>query len=347
MLDTRWRSLLLRKILPFICFSVFYTCGKKAPPMPPLSLKPQKIEKLELFQRGWNVIIIFDFPQTTISGLPIKKLSSIEVVWKFIRDFVSGSRVDILQSGQSKEIEGDEISKLIIGEKLFVPLKIEREWVEGTLFLAVRVKAGKEWSDLSEIVRVYIVEPPPKIVSLFWEIRKDGVYLEWVREDEGKIRIYKSTTTRFGKEIEVVSKDNFFLDRDVVDGGSYYYAVSRSIEKEREGVSFFVESDLSVTDRIIYKDIFPPSPPQVKAIYLGEGRVKVSWLTYDKDVESAIVYRKSAVDEVWNKIANVDRKNYFVDEGLGRGMTFFYKVALVDRKGNKGEFSSPVKVYIE
>jgi hypothetical protein len=59
-------------------------CGKKEPPKPPASRIPAAIDDLTLQQRGTELLMSMTYPTTTIGGLALADIESVEL-WEFIR----------------------------------------------------------------------------------------------------------------------------------------------------------------------------------------------------------------------------------------------------------------------
>jgi hypothetical protein len=96
-------------------------------------------------------------------------------------------------------------------------------------------------------------------------------------------------------------------------------------------------------------DNIPPNAPANLSGTFVAGRVNLSWdAPPDPDIEMYAVYRSTIPDfvpSVANQIGTTPT-NSFVDQNIGGGSAFYYRVAALDTTGNLGAVSSQVRVVV-
>lgn len=105
----------------------------------------------------------------------------------------------------------------------------------------------------------------------------------------------------------------------------------------------------------VVKNTVPPPEPKVSFENLSEG-VEIRVKDVDKDIYKILIYRKSAFNEEWLKLAELDGKDsYFFDIAVDKVGDYLYGVSVVNKFGTESSktiFSvsrdfSPAKITVE
>jgi len=92
-------------------------------------------------------------------------------------------------------------------------------------------------------------------------------------------------------------------------------------------------------DDIFDIDHTPPNPPTGLTVLNGDQRVDLAWnYNRENDVDGYNVYVASSLYGQYEKIGTTS-KNYFIDEGVKNGKTYFYAVTAFDYDGNESDLS--------
>lgn len=92
-------------------------------------------------------------------------------------------------------------------------------------------------------------------------------------------------------------------------------------------------------DDILGIDHTPPNPPTGLTVLNGDQRVDLAWnYNRENDVDGYNVYVASSLYGQYQKIGTT-AKNYFIDEGVKNGKTYFYAVTAFDYDGNESDLS--------
>lgn len=93
-------------------------------------------------------------------------------------------------------------------------------------------------------------------------------------------------------------------------------------------------------DDIFDADYSAPAPPTGLTVLNGDQRVDLAWnYNRENDVDGYNVYAASSFNGKYQKIGTTS-KNYFVDEGIKNGKTYYYAVTAFDYDGNESELST-------
>ena len=193
-------------------------------------------------------------------------------------------------------------------------------------------------------------EPP----ATPWGVRSiagDGlVTVEWLSNGEADLAGYKIWRDDNGDEsfdllAEVSADSSFFVDKEVVNGRTYSYAIS-TVDHDGN------ESELSPACSIVDcgSDVEPPATPRGVRSITHDGLVTVEWFPNgEADLAGYKIWRDDEGDEEFDLLAEVsvdssDDVNRFsyVDEEVINGRTYSYAVSAVDYDGNESELSPEV-----
>lgn len=132
-----------------------------------------------------------------------------------------------------------------------------------------------------------------------------------------------------------VIQDTFFMDRGIVEGDTYYYAVSCVSEAGKAGKK---SKEIAILAG-------QPDPPTGLSALANKKEICLSWKpSLGRDVVGYRIYRKKEGGE-YEFIKNIGLSGpdtSYCDGTIENGVVYFYAVSAVDRKGLEGYLSDSV-----
>lgn len=318
-------------------------CGYKNPPVPPQSVVPKPIDDL-LFSVGDDgVELTWSFPVQTIKGSSIENISNFELYRAEIpldqycgncpipfaepMELDGGSPLD----GELRRKATYSSSLLRSGHKYFFKVRSRTSWWASSndsniiTFLWFQPAKAPEGLETS---------PGDRQVTLSWQpvsVLSDGspatmpIKYQLLRSEGGKELV----------KIGDVTSNTDFVDRQVLNGRKYFYAVQSIMDHEGELVSGGISKKIPVTP----VDLTPPLPPQgVTAVRTGVG-IKIFWDRSDEsDISGYRVYRRAADKDSYETLGEVKSEyTLFVDSGAGESVRYYYAVTAIDQSSPPNE----------
>lgn len=329
-------------------------CGKKGEPLPPVRIVPRPATDLAVRQRGGEVLFDVAYPQTTIAGLTMPPLESVEVMRLLVPAPSPGSPVTPpdkrAYTGGAEVIEtvsGEGLAAVTEGDRLRLRLQLPTEAAESrqAYVYAVRFTAeGGEPSDVSNLVALVPLAPPPSPESLEAEATAEGVRIRWEDGEEvGGYRIYRrlSEERSYAQPLGTAPADaTDYLDRSARYGERYIYAVT-AVGAENPTL----ESPLAAEREVDYQDRFAPPPPE-GLVALGEegGRIRLAWeVSTTPDAAGYHVYRRAGTSGDFTRLTERPvEANRYLAQGLTPGAVYTFRVTAVDQRGNESATSREV-----
>lgn len=323
-------------------------CGKKGDPLPPLRDIPLRTADLTLSQQGRLIVLEAGYPAATVSGLPLGGIDALELL-----QLVKPSTGDVLLPADATEfrataqvlltLRGTELSSAVTGDRIQVrvPLADELPAEPQALYFGVRTLKGDETSDISNLVGLIPMEPPPAPENLQATARPESIELAWespAADVEGFDVFRREARERgYGKPVQRLAGDaRSYRDPGVSYGKSYIYTV-RAIGKLQP----LIWSAEAGEREIDYEDRFAPPLPK-SFVALGErGRVRLRWeASPTGDVAGYRVWRREPRRDDFHPVHDelVTGLEY-LDRGLTAGFSYEYRIQVVDRVGNESELS--------
>ena len=344
-------SLLAPCLLLALLLGGLVACGKKGDPLPPLRNIPAPTGDLDLRQQGRLILLEMTYPSVTVNGLPVGGIDAVELYELVKPDVSEPVPVDGREfEGAAEELltlRGTELGAALVGDRIQIRLplgEIPDEPAQHTF--GVRTAKGEEVSAFSNLVSLIPMEPPPAPEDLVATAEEDAIVLGWRSGDEveGFDVFRRGAVERgYGEPIGRIDGDaRTFRDRKVRYGERYIYTV-RAVAK-REPLIWSAEAGEREID---YEDRFAPPLPK-NFVALGErNRVRLRWEdSAAADVAGYHLYRREPGRDFHRLTDDLVTSTEYIDRGLASGLSYGYRIQVVDRSGNESELSEPVSATV-
>jgi len=287
------------KIFLFTLLLTTFSCGVKGSPKPPPSITPKPVENLTIKQYDGRFLIYFNYSPLYTDDRPMKEDFKF-IIYKNSKKFdASLFKEDatywFFDSTESKET--------------CYQVQVKTKHKESLLSKPVCI-VGKA---------INIEKPKPLSISIV----EDGLKL--TIPENGTFNIYKVKDESGFYPIPYKKglKEKEFIDTNVELDKRYCYYYTALIDD--------VESEKSDTVCQIFKDIFPPLPPENGKLIVDKNEATIIFEpSKSKDVIGYIFYKNSKI------INNTPIKTYyFIDNDYKPGDVYY--VEAVDKAGNKSQ----------
>ena len=144
----------------------------------------------------------------------------------------------------------------------------------------------------------------------------------------------------YGEAIHRVGGDQrTYVDSSASYGSRYIYTV-RTVAS----VNPLIHSDEAGEREVEYEDVFaPPLPANIVAL-AERAAVRLRWdPSTAEDVAGYILYRREPGRDFHRLTPDLVTGVEYLDRGLASGLTYAYRLRVVDKVGNESELSRPVE----
>lgn len=312
-------------------------CGRKLPPLPPITDVPETTQDLAVYQDVSNAVLTWSYPTLTRAGRPLYDVQRVEVVRL---DLAPGQELPPAPELQRQlmlargrviaRLEGSGLAAATVGSKLRLedPLQFPQEGTTAsTSWYAVRSRrADGTVSALSNLVSWQAKPVPATVEQLAATAGPEGITVSW-SEASGATYLLERQDVAGGGWQSVGAEEvkaTEFLDRDARQGSTWRYRVRAVIAGARGPYSRIVE--------LKYPDVYAPPPPAALVCLPEATRVRLSW---QASPEAGVVYRieRRPLGEEWQLAGEEGQRRSFEDAGPPRG-ELEYRVMAVDAAGN-------------
>lgn len=227
----------------------------------------------------------------------------------------------------------------------------------------VELRNSKERSaGLSNAAIVLAGSSPAQIEGLKAEVRKQGVVLSWMEQDENSaVRLERRLLTPAPKSdrgllsppsepesqylLVEAGKQSRVMDKTVHFGETYDYRAQRVTQLEVNGQRLELNGSFSSSVRVDVRDVFPPAVPSGLVAVATQGvngsgpAIDLSWQPdTDPDLAGYIVYRREG-SGTWERVSASSPivEPAFHDATVQAGHKYKYSVSALD----KSEHESP------
>jgi len=360
-------------LVPFFLLFTCVFCGKKGPILPPVKKIPQKVEVLEIAQRGKKLILEWENPGAYTDGSSLSSIAEIEI-WLVEQERKNAEK----GSGGDKELnlaEFERIARLEVSIKKesFSEYQTKRDDAPGkfryfyelrgkdftpkNLTFGLRVKDSKKrksaFSDLLLIVPKIISLPP---VGIKATVFKDRIEIAWNPPEKNidqssppylkGYNIYRLDEAGLAHRLNSqLVEERKYSDKDFLLGEVYRYFL-RAVVSDSPPLS---ESDNSEVIEILAKDSFAPVVPSGLVSIATEDFISISWdAILEKDLAGYRVWRKMEGEDEYISLTPLPiQENAFNDTNVEKNKRYYYAVTALDKSGNESPKSESVSQAIK
>ncbi len=323
------------------------SCGRKAPPLPPIIEVPETTTNLWGYQDGTDIVMYWSYPQLTRGGRPLTDLARVEV-WRLQlapgQEQVGGGpagedlrRQLLLGRGKmAARLEGDALQDATRGSQLTYREKlpeVQAGTSPPTLWYAVRSrrKDGTQ-SALSNFLTWQPQPVPPTPTSLAAAPRVDGIALTWdAVPDKGYVverRAAKNAAWEVMQPLGITKPE--YLDANAEQGRTWWYRVRSYV-----GGAYPAASPPSPEIEVPYPDIYPP-PPVTSFLCLPEpGLVRLRWDPSSEPGARYKIFRRVGAGG-WEHLQEAFSGTEYTDASPPAGEVE-YAVKAIDKVGNQSD----------
>lgn len=364
-------------IIP-ILLVIFFTidCGKKGPLKLEPVLDPPPVTNFKVSQVGANLKLQWEFP-TTFSDkkkteLLTDKIDKIQIYYstKELPGNKYAKKASIIRKLKLSDISITEESVTVDNSKkrktevtkttcsFSIPFKLQ-DLDNKNHWFSVQYFYHKRKSPICDVVFFRTIVPVQPVSNITLNRERKVVKIKWGKpniDESGKpvpsiagYDIYKkSSPTK--QDSSVPQNENtfkklnsspilreYFEDTDTGTDGVYYYYISAIILTGVETApSQIIELDIS--------DIYPPEVPANVVVFRGSDHMAVTWGNVeDPDLDFYRVYRKTSDKDNYKLLVDKVNSNSYTDKNIKNGVTYYYTITAVDKKGNESQHSQEVK----
>jgi hypothetical protein len=123
------------------------------------------------------------------------------------------------------------------------------------------------------------------------------------------------------------------IPRDIGEGVGYFTFKARDL--------YGGEGTKITGDNLFILDTIKPETVEIINAIGYEGQIKLNWF-YNSDVKEFNIYKSENPQAQYTDFYKTSSKNYFTDNNVEKGKTYYYRVAGVDEAGNIGDLSKEV-----
>ncbi|MEM7350145.1 MAG: hypothetical protein AAF657_05010 [Acidobacteriota bacterium] len=336
-------------------------CGKKGDPLPPLSQVPLTTKDLKVRQQGRLILLDMSYPNVTMGGMSLGGIDAVELL-EMVKPAPGHSAVPQegeepkpLPSADAREFEasarelltlrGAELNAAVVGDRIQFRLPLAEQQPDEPVanIFGVRTIKGQEVSAVSNRVTLISIEPPPAPNNLRAEAQPDGIALQWDAADDPQgfdIFRREAQLRGYGDPIRRVKGEaRRFKDAGARYDKRYIYTV-RAVANEEP----LIHSDPAGEREIEYEDRFPPPLPRNLVALAERASVRLRWeASAAQDVAGYILYRREPGRDFHRLNDQLVQRTEYLDRNLASGLTYAYRIQVVDRNGNESEISTPVE----
>jgi hypothetical protein len=349
----------------FLLLCVF--CGKRGPIYAPLVKIPQKIEDLEIFQRGNTLVLQWSNPTSTMDGNPIEGEITVELwLFKVERELARQQGGLTEENFASKALLHETIEQEDFvqfrdprresSEGLTYTYELSSEELSQMVFVfGLRIKDSKDKeSGFSSLKPMFPISVPLAPLDPQAKMRENSVAIEWKSPEKNidsstppsvvGYNVYReSENEEFHRINTALIEETSFVDRNFVYKTTYRYYVRASATRS----SPFTESGNSEAAEIQTEDTLIPIAPTGLVAIAGENFVSLSWdSNKETDLAGYRVWRKSDGEEDFTVVTELITENVYHDSKVEKNQKYYYAISALDENGNESQRSEAISVIL-
>lgn len=361
------KKIFIPSLLSFLFLSSVF-CGKKGPIYPPLIKIPQKIENLEVFQRGNAVVLRWRNPTSYMDGDPIEGNITVEIWLMKVERALAGQQARLSEETFASRAELHET----IEQEQFVKFRDPEggdsedliyiyeipsgEFSQMVFIFGLRAKDRKDkasgFSSLIPVIPRPVPLPPSEIRA---KMSESSIVIDWKSPETNTdsstppnvvgYNVYReSENEEFHRINTALVEETTFMDSGFEYNMTYRYYVRASATRS----SPFTESENSnVAELLAVDTLFPVAPTGLVAI-AGEDFVSLSWnANKESDLAGYRVWRRGDLEEEFLALTEeLIAENVYQDSEVEKDKRYFYAVTALDANGNESQRSEAVSVVL-
>ncbi len=326
-----------------------WSCGREAPPQPPVIRVAERTRDLAAHQEGTEAVLTWSYPSATTAGGSLPDLEVIEV-WRLAvapaqepraggpRQRQLALRLMEQQGERIARLKRDQLERFTRGPTLFYRddllgwYRANAHRMPLVLWYAVRTRCcGGRYSEFSNIARLVPAAPPEAPAWAGFEVNAGGITLHWAGEAAVLVerRAPGGTWRRLTPD---PVKGGSWEDTGASQGKTWSYRL-RAVRGS--GATTVVGEPGPVLE-VAYPDVYPPEAPGSLVCLPEPGLVRLRWEP-SRDAVFYRVFRRSAGRGGWARLAwQLRGGTSFVDRNPPAGPQT-YAVKAVDAAGNESE----------
>lgn len=326
-------------------------CGKKGDPLPPLRHVPQRTTDLKIRQQGASLLLDFAYPATTLAGLALDGIDAVEVL-ELVKPADAEGKAPPVDAGEFDlgaavllTLRGTELNTAVSGDRIQIRIPLSEPLPEEPMahYFAVRTRKGEEVSAVSNRPAILPLPPPEPPRNLEVTPHAKGIELTWESDAKAAVGfdVYRRDAQLRGYDKplhRVPGTARRYIDPSARYGERYIYTVRTVASAEP-----LVQSAEAGEREVLYEDRFAPPLP-TSFVALGErGSVRLRWDASEADdVAGYLIYRQEPGRDFHLLTERPLAASELVDRGLVAGLSYSYRIQVVDESGNQSELSRPV-----
>ena len=328
---------LLYSVILICCF--VSACGVKSSPRPPIDKMPERVSRVETWQKEDGIILRWKAPETPAPETKFTAATSFQV------------------ERREKKTDEAEWGEFVILTSVPLPEKSRRlEWKDTSVkvgyFYEYRVvaldangvKSGyskpviSRWDTPPGAPLNVVAEGSDKMVTLKWdspdtEAKIEGYFIYRMEEDGD----YSSLT---GTMVVPVTE---YSDIGLKNGVRYRYYITAA------GVAgtYLIEGPPSAVVEVVPLDKIAPRVPVNVAAFVVQGGVRVTWLpNLETDLAGYHIFRAYR-GKTERLTKSPIKEAFFIDTSATRAGHYSYSVTAIDNDGNESVKSEWGEVFVK
>ncbi len=332
---------------------VFPGCGKQGDPAPRPRPIPQPANELELRQRGFELLLEFPYPATTVAGLPLAGIAS-ATIYEAVMPLAPEAELPKLDEADLEALAlpvavlaGTALDEAVVGSRIRAHLALPASAFERAEARVYAVRTEGPNGDRSPWSKAVALRPrtaPAAPVGLVVTAQKEGVALSWTSAADAVSYVVlrrEAKSPDWSTPLATVPPETTtYLDRGALYGTRYVYTVLALAQLEPP-----IESAPVRASEVDYRDLYPPAPArELRALALS-GDIRLVWDgSADADLAGYRVERAES-GGAWHALTPTPILELeFADAAAPRGVVLQYRVLAIDRNGNAAKAAGPVEV---
>jgi len=212
-----------------------------------------------------------------------------------------------------------------------------------TYYIRCRDTADNNVMLTSEVVTFSIAIPPSAAISLSGSSPlKTGTYEVWLTTNENvqnnPVLYYTLDNDQTARYVSLTGSGTDWKGYLIIDDslggrvGTFHYSGK---DYHNNIGSIITQNELFLIDTVK-----PIAPTSSEAVVRDDGSIQLKWYYDGKEVDRYNIYRSVTSDVDYVDYYDTSNSKQYVDNTVIDGVTYYYRIAAVDKAGNDGELSS-------